>query len=364
MRIALLESYYGGSHKAWADGYQRHSRHDIALITLPAQYWKWRMQGAAISFARLLQSRHDLILASSMIDLSTFRALTFRRLGAVPLALYLHENQLSYPQNQRQGHGWRYGFINYTSALTADAVYFNSEYHHMDFMTQLPRMLKHFADYNELESIEAIGKKSQVLPLGIDLRRFDAHRVNKPAGAPPRILWNHRWEADKNPDAFAHSLIHLAESGFDFQVVILGEQFGEMPAAFRAAREQLGERIIQLGYAQSFAEYARWLWQSDYVVSAAWQEFFGAAVCEAMYCRCIPILPDRLNYPHLLPDQLKQRCLYARGKLTAQLAYHLAGGASVETDKLRAEAARYDWSRMAPQYDEELQALASRLLPG
>lgn len=364
MRIALLESYYGGSHKAWADGYQRHSRHDIALITLPAQFWKWRMQGAAISFARLLQSQTDLILASSMIDLSTLRALTFRRLGDVPLALYLHENQLSYPQNQRQGHGWRYGFINYISALTADAVYFNSAYHQMDFMAQLPRMLKHFADYNELKSIETIRHKSKVLPLGIDLRRFDAHRAEKPAGAPPLILWNHRWEADKNPDAFARSLIQLAESNFDFQAVILGERFGEMPPAFRKLREQLGDRIIQLGYAESFAEYARWLWRSDYVVSTAWQEFFGAAVCEAMYCRCIPILPDRLNYPHLLPDELKQTCLYARDKLTAQLAYHLVGGAPVDTDKLQAEAANYDWSQMASQYDGELQMLVSRLAPG
>ncbi|MCY4146339.1 MAG: DUF3524 domain-containing protein [Chloroflexi bacterium] len=364
MRIALLESYYGGSHKAWADGYQRHSRHDIDLLALPARFWKWRMQGAAISFARMLQTQPDLILASSMINLATFRALTYRRLGDAPLALYLHENQLSYPQNQRQGHGWRYGFINYISALTADAVYFNSDYHRADFMAQLPRLLKHFADYNELASLETIRHKSQTLPLGLDLRRFDAHHANKPADAPARILWNHRWEADKNPDAFARSLIQLAQSGCDFQAVILGERFGEMPAAFRAAREQLGERIIQFGYAQSFADYARWLWQCDYVVSAAWQEFFGAAVCEAMYCRCIPILPDRLNYPHLLPAEFRSQCLYARDKLTAQLAHHLAGEASAETDRLRAAAARYDWSRMAGRYDEELAALASRLASG
>ena len=40
MRITLLESYYGGSHKTWADGYQRFSQHDIELITMPAQYWE------------------------------------------------------------------------------------------------------------------------------------------------------------------------------------------------------------------------------------------------------------------------------------------------------------------------------------
>ena len=152
MRITLLESYYGGSHKTWADGYQRFSQHDIELITMPAQYWKWRMQGAAITFARLLDSRPDLIIASGMIDLSIFRALTFRRLGDVPIALYLHENQLSYPQNQRQGHGWRYGFINFVSALCADAVFFNSDFHLADFMdaaaahAQEPSRLLRIAD--------------------------------------------------------------------------------------------------------------------------------------------------------------------------------------------------------------------------
>ena len=38
------------------------------------------MQGAAITFARLLDAKPDLILASSMMDLSIFRALTRERL--------------------------------------------------------------------------------------------------------------------------------------------------------------------------------------------------------------------------------------------------------------------------------------------
>ena len=364
MRIALLESYYGGSHRAWADGYARHSRHDIELITLPAQFWKWRMQGGAISLARKLESKPDLVLASSMIDLSIFRALTWRRLGDTPLALYFHENQLSYPQSRRQNHGWRYGFINYISALTADAVYFNSEYHRSDFMAQLPRMLKHFADFNELQTIETIRAKSKVLALGMDLRRLEAFRAAKPLGAPPLILWNHRWEHDKNPAAFVQCMIALAEEGFDFQLAITGERFGEMPESMLRAQAQLGERIVQLGYVESFADYARLLWRADYVVSAARQEFFGAAVCEAIYCGCIPILPDRLNYPNLLPKALHQACLYERDRLAAQLRYHLTSETTVDCGALRAHVARYDWSRMARVYDEEMSALARSPAPG
>ncbi len=360
MRINLLEPYYGGSHRAWADGYRRFSLHDVALHTMPAQFWKWRMQGAAITLARRQRPEPDLIFASSMIDLSIFRSLTYRRLGKAPIALYFHENQLSYPQNQRQHHGWRYGFINYVSALAADAVYFNSEFHLQDFMQQLPRMLKHFGDYNELESIEQIRAKSSVLALGLDLRRFDAHRCESAPRAAPLILWNHRWQYDKDPAAFVHAMLELADAGYDFQLAITGESFGARPEAFMTAEKQLGDRIIQFGYLESFAEYAKLLWRADIVVSTAWQEFFGAAICEAIYCGCLPILPDRLNYPALISDELKSTCLYQRGKLTGQLRYHLDAGQWPDTSGLRDQVAAFDWRVMAPRYDDELEALVNR----
>ena len=88
-------------------------------------------------------------------------------------------------------------------------------------------------------------------------------------------------------------------------------------------KEALSDRLIQLGYVESFADYARLLWEADYVVSTAWQEFFGISVCEAAYCGCLPILPDRLNYPSLLTDELRAACLYQRDRLTSQLRYHL-----------------------------------------
>ena len=360
MHITLLESYYGGSHKTWADGYRRFSSHNIEVITMPAQYWKWRMQGAAITFARLLETQPDLILASSMIDLSIFRALTHRKLSDVPIALYFHENQLSYPQNKRQGHGWRYGFVNYISALTADAVYFNSDYHLRDFMAQLPRMLKHFADFNELQTADEIRKKSQVLPIGIDLQRYDAYHVNKNTSGPPIILWNHRWEEDKDPATFVDSMIKLSNEGYDFKLAITGEHFGAAPDIFHTAQTLLSDKLIQLGYLESFADYARLLWQADYVVSTAWQEFFGMSICEAIYCGCLPILPDRLNYPHLLTDELKSACLYQRDRLTAQLRYHLESKLKPDRTALKEKIAAFDWRAMSPRYDAELQDLVNR----
>ena len=352
----MLEPYYGGSHQAWLDGYRKHSRHEIQLLTLPAQFWKWRMQGGAVTLARqFLQSdipTPDVIIASDMMDLSIFRAMTRHKTASIPHVIYFHENQLTYPQNRRQQHGWQYGFINYASTMTADAILFNSQFHLDTFFDELPRMLKHFADYNELDTIDELKARASVLPLGLDLKRFDAYKASNKQTDSPIILWNHRWEEDKNPKAFFQALYTLAEDDFDFQVILAGENFSQQPAHFEDAKRRLGERIIHHGYADSFAEYARLLWSADYVVSTAYQDFFGIAVSEAIYSGCIPLLAKRLNYPYLIPEDYHAQCLFAEGKLATLLRHHLAGKFDVEPSPLREHIAQYDWTRMVNQYDD------------
>lgn len=364
LRVLLIEPYYGGSHRAWADGYRAFSSHKVDLLTLPASFWKWRMQGGAVTLARLyddLPHAPDVILASDMFDLAAFRALTRRRTASIPTALYFHENQLTYPQNARQGHGWRYGFTNYISALAADHIFFNSAFHLEAFFATLPKMLKHFPDYNELESVAALRQRADVLPLGLDLRRYNAHRgAESSRGAPPLILWNHRWETDKNPDSFFAALDALAAADVPFRVALTGENFQMQPVAFEAARKRLGARVVQYGYVADFVAYARLLWQADYAVSTAYQDFFGAAVVEAMYCGCVPLLPDRLNYPALIPEDQRALCLYPDDRLHPLLLRHLRGEISVDMDRLQGSAARFDWLQVAPQYDTALTRLAQR----
>jgi hypothetical protein len=102
------------------------------------------MHGGAVTLARhFMESdeQPDLLLASDMLDLTTFLALTRAKTAALPTALYFHENQLTYPWSpnganpaQQRAH---YAFINYTSALSADTVLFNSQYHLEAFTGQL-----------------------------------------------------------------------------------------------------------------------------------------------------------------------------------------------------------------------------------
>jgi len=100
MNILLVEPFYTGSHKSWAQGYQSFSNHNVQIISLPGQFWKWRMHGGAITLAKQFMDMDfspDLILATDMLDLTTFLSLTKSRTAQVPNALYFHENQLSYP---------------------------------------------------------------------------------------------------------------------------------------------------------------------------------------------------------------------------------------------------------------------------
>ncbi len=362
VNVLLIEPYYGGSHRTWVDGYRRFSSHHVDLMALPAQFWKWRMQGGAVTLARMFRDGNfapDVILASDMMDVSTFRALTRDLTANIPVALYFHESQFTYPQNSRQFHGWRYAFTNYVSALSADVVYFNSQYHHDVFFENLPRMLKHFGDYNELQTVDEIRAKASVLALGLDLRRYDAHRLASMRVSPhgPLILWNHRWEEEKNPAVFVAALYALQKREIPFRVALVGENVRKSPEEFEAARERLGERVVKFGFVADFAAYARLLWETDYVVSTAYQDFFGGAVAEAIYCGCVPLLARRLNYTYLLPEPMQAACTFKGDDLLPQLERHLNGEYMVDHDALSTHIARFDWSAMAPQYDAALVGL-------
>jgi glycosyltransferase involved in cell wall biosynthesis len=358
MDIWLVEPYYTGSHRAWADGFQTHSRHRVRLLTLPGRFWKWRMQGGAITLARkarVVEGRPDLILASDMLNLPVFLTLD-ADLAGVPVALYFHENQLTYPLQPGEKRDLHYAFINVVSALRADAVFFNSAYHLESLYDELPRLLKHFPDYNELQVVDALRAKSQVLPLGLDLARLDAWDQGRPRSGRPLLLWNHRWEYDKDPETFFRTVYALVEEGLDFGLILLGESFRNWPEEFLEARERLPEQIGHFGYAEDAATYGRLLWQADVVVSTAVHEFFGAAVVEACYCSCFPLLPRRLSYPELIPEEHAKACLYdGFDDLVTRLRDAILNIDEVRRVSLRSHMERFDWRRMAGRYDDRLE---------
>lgn len=364
MNILLIEPYYTGSHKQWADGYKKHSRHDIKILSLKGQFWKWRMHGGAVTLAREfndMQWRPDLILATDMLDLSTFLSLTRDRSNGIPTAIYFHENQLSYPwspsdrdlQNNRDTH---YGFINYSSALVADKVLFNSKFHMRSFLDALHPFLKQFPDHQELESIEDIRDRSEVLYLGIDLKLFDGHKTSHEGD--PLIVWNHRWEYDKNPELFFKVLEQIKNDGIDYGLVVLGENFSQSPTVFEQSKNSLKDYIIHWGYVDTFNQYAEWLWKADILPVTSNQEFFGASVMEAIYCDTWPILPNRLTYPELIPRVHHPENLYDNeDELYEKIHHAIKNYKNLRQNKLSTIAQQFGWKTMAPEYDTLFSAI-------
>jgi glycosyltransferase involved in cell wall biosynthesis len=299
--------------------------------------------------------------------------LTRRHTSSIPAAVYFHENQISYPwpdtdRDKHRGRDRHYGFINFLSALAADAVLFNSEYHRESFLHELPRFLSHFPDFNEQEAVELIRMKSEVLPLGLDLMRLSLSSEDETGSdpmetpgrlrRPPLVLWNHRWEQDKNPREFFAALKVLAERRIEFEVAILGERFRRSPEEFLEARRSLHPRVIQFGYVSDSREYSAWLRRADVLPVTSHQDFFGAAVAEAIYCGCRPLLPRRLAYPSLISPDRYPECYYdGFQQLVDKLEEALTsadrgpGGSYVHLMD------RYDWRRMAPHYDRRLASL-------
>lgn len=360
MEILLLEPFLAGSHATWAQEYQQFSSHRVKILGLSGRYWKWRMHGAAVTLARIFREsgyQPDLILASDMLDLSTFLALTRDLTHGIKTVLYFHENQLTYPrsardtdiQQQRDNH---YAFINYTSALAADQVCFNSAYHQTSFLKALDQLLSRFPDHAEKENVEAIRSKSQVLYQGMHLTALDAYRpVEPPSEGPPLILWNHRWEHDKHPEAFFEALFRLQAEDIPFEVAILGQAYAKQPPIFEQAQSKLGDRVVHWGYADE-ETYAQWLWRAEVLPVTSVHDFFGRSVVEAIYCGCAPLLPHRLAYPEHIPQDLQEAYLYADSesfypRLKSYLLSHRPPDSQLQ-DHVRT----YDWTKQVILYDE------------
>ena len=316
LRILALEPYYGGSHRAVLDGLASHIDAQWTLLTLPPRKWKWRMRGAAITMApearRLSEAgeRFDVIFASTFVNLAEFRGLAGCEVARIPAIVYFHENQLVYPNRHSAEWDYQFPLTNITSALSAECCVFNTEWNMRVFLEAVPPFLAQFPDHRPKHVAEKIAAKSQVIHPPFDPTVFDDALGDRgasgaPRGASPRIVWPHRWEHDKDPEAFFNAVTALAAEGLDFEVAIAGQSFDERPAVFERAVELLGRRLVHCDEPESREDYAKLLATSDVAVSTAQNEFFGIAMIEAAYAGCSPLVPDRLAYPELYPAQMR-----------------------------------------------------------
>lgn len=362
MKILILEPYYGGSHKQFLLGLQEHVEDNYTSLTLPARKWKMRMQLAAPWFAKQIRAMaedersFDTVLCSTFIDVAVFRGLATMIPGwnhSCEIVTYFHENQFVYPNQVQAPDNKQFAAINFMTALASDKLAFNSEYNRKSFLGEIDRLVKKGADMKMPEITGELYGKSSVIYPGIDFSTIDSINSERmedgqELNSPPIIVWNHRWEHDKNPEEFFEALKVIKSKNISFRLIVLGQSFNNIPDCFVEAETFFKEELIHFGYAEDYPHYAKLLQQADIVVSTAIHEFYGISVIEAVRAGCIPVLPKRLSYPELFD----QEYLYKDGKLAKRLENLLLQKTLKKPAKDITE--RYSWQALATTYKEWL----------
>ena len=367
MKFLFLEPFYGGSHKNFVQGLISHSSHIIDLISLPARFWKWRMRGAALYFFNKISSFHDYdgLITTNLMSLSDFKALAGAKFP--PSLVYFHENQITYPAAPGKSKDFQFGFTDITTALCADRILFNSKNHFNSFFEALPKFLNIMPEFRPKWVIDQIQTKSNFLYPGCTWSDYEKQPVffkNKKK-LPPLIIWNHRWEFDKNPGDFFNALEALLDKKIEFQLAILGESYQKMPKEFITAKKRFKDQIIQYGYIESKDQYHAMLQRGAIVVSTANQENFGISIVEAIRYGCIPILPNRLSYPELIPEQFHNDFLYNDfNEFVEKLCIIITHYDLFQTkgEILANEMEKFGWKNQISKYDNELDKLVKNII--
>ena len=364
MRMLLLSAYDAHSHRRWRQGLvENFPGWAWTVLTLPPRNFLWRVRGNSLSWAfsarETLSQPYDLLLATSMTDLSALKGMV-PSLARVPSIVYCHENQFAYPERRKQ-QGMEPEFVSLYAVLAADRVLFNSDYNRCTFLEGAQALLKMMPDAVPHGVIDHVAGKSGVIPVPLEEHWF--------AGAPRppardgrfTLVWNHRWEYDKAPERLFAALLKLQEDGVDFTVHVIGQQFREQPPVFAEMRPLLETHIGEWGMVESAAAYRQLLRQSHVVLSTALHEFQGLAVLEAVASGCVPLVPDRLAYPEFIPAD----CRYPSfpddpGRESAAIAAQLKVLAQAWQDGMLsppADLSRLSWQRLGPVYANEFSSL-------
>ena len=328
--ILLLSGYHAASHRYWCEQLVGGlTEFNWTLITLPDRHFYWRIRSNALSFTyqypKLNSQNFDLLVATSMVDVCNLRGL-LPHLSRVPAVLYFHENQFAYPERnsgqpeRKQNNNLINAQLTTVySALAADKLVFNSEHNRDTFFSGARALFEKMPDGTPKDLLDHLPDQSQVIPVPVSGDLSERSNTNDKAthkklrSRPVEIVWNHRWEYDKQPQVFFAVINKLIEDGYELIVHVMGQSFREVPTCFTDFRNDNNEVVATWGH-QPVDVYRQVLERSDIVVSAALHDFQGLGMLEAIAAGCIPVAPDRMAYPEYIPEEL----LYLPGSVEDQ----------------------------------------------
>ncbi len=366
MRVLLLSAYDAGSHRYWYRQLQRlFGDWHWQVLALPPRHFSWRVRGSplhwALSERNTLEAGYDLLIATSMVDLATLRGLV-PSLSSLPTLLYFHENQFDYPPGQHRHGMLEAQMVSLYSALSADAVLFNSAYNRDTFLAGVDDLLRRLPDFAPREAVRSIAARTRVIAVPVsppepptvpELSLWGEDEAL--TGRPLRLLWSGRFEHDKGGEGLERVLKQLEVRAVDYKLALCGQTFRQRPAVFERIAGRYAGRLVHMGWLEHLADYHRLLSGADIVLSTALHEFQGVAVMEAVQGGCIPVVPDRLAYRELYPPSC--RYLSAPEDPDAEAAAAAALIAAVAADPDTAVRRRPDFqvftpAALAPSYGE------------
>lgn len=366
LRILLLSAYDADSHIYWRQSLvEQLPEHQWTVLSLPGRYFSWRMRGNSLSWAfgerECLSQPYDLVLATSMTDLSALRGFV-PSLAQVPTLVYFHENQFAYPSSGKEFKSVEPCILNLYTALAADYCLFNSEYNRRTLLEGAQRLLKKMPDCVPAGLIERIAARSEVLPVPL---RAQSYIASIPDNKHFNLVWNHRWEFDKNPQLLLDAVKALLKQTSDFTLHVVGQQFRKLPSPFAELRTILETAgcLGEWGYMESRDAYQALLQRADVVLSTADHDYQGIAVLEGVAAGAYPVVPDRLAYQELFPE----RCRYAEQNQADTMAEMLLQLLEAKQEAGKGpksiDISHLCWSQMADAYREIIQRVAKRGVP-
>jgi len=315
-RILLLSAYDAMSHKMWRGRLlEMFPEHTWTQLVLPPRHFNWRIRGNSLQWALnekdLLNQDYDLLIATSMVDLSSLRGF-IPSIAQLPTLLYFHENQFVYPLGSKQrSNNVEPQLVPLYSALCADAIVFNSTYNRSTFLQGAKELLKKLPDQLSPELLERI-EKSEIIPVPLEEFSFEPVTTAMLENSKQilDVVWNHRWEYDKGPKLLLSLAQAILAQRLPIRLHVVGQQFRSSPAEFKKIAALLEQHAAALaidqgsfGFVENREGYISLLRRCDVVLSTAEHDFQGLAIQEACTLRCTPLVPDALVYPEYIDSE-------------------------------------------------------------
>ncbi len=172
-QILSLQPYYGGSHQAFMECWQRYSQMNWLSLELPPRHWQWRMRHSAWHMAECANqlwengTRWHANFCTDMLNLAEFKGLVRQEIARLPTVVYFHENQLSYPNKVPKNRDLHFGITNFSSALAADSIWFNSQFNRDSLFMEIQNLCQQWPDYKPTIQLGQIKSKSEIVSPGI-----------------------------------------------------------------------------------------------------------------------------------------------------------------------------------------------------